>query len=72
MNLKNKIFLFDVNHTLINTAMGHLHAMRSMEQKLIEAKVEKDKANKILVNTKNKEAIISEGIYLDSDIADLI
>jgi len=48
MNLKNKIFLFDVNHTLINTAMGHLHAMRSMEQKLIEAKVEKDKANKII------------------------
>jgi len=48
INLKNKIFFFDVNHTLINTAMGHLHAMYNMQETLIESGVKKEIASKII------------------------
>lgn len=48
MKLTDKVFLFDVNHTLINTAMGHLHAMKSMEQTLLDEGVGKQKAHEII------------------------
>lgn len=48
MNLKHKVFLFDVNHTLINTGMGHIYAMKSMEESLVKSGIEQQKANKIV------------------------
>lgn len=68
MNLKNKIFFFDVNHTLINTAMGHLHAMSSMEKTLIQVKVKKDMASKIIKHVHYITSLMIAGfLIVDED-----
>lgn len=48
LKLREKIFLFDVNHTLINTAMGHLQAMSNMVKALEESGIKKNQAKNII------------------------
>ncbi|MBI2031255.1 MAG: hypothetical protein HYT08_01435 [Candidatus Levybacteria bacterium] len=67
VNLKNKIFLFDVNHTLINTATGHLYAMKSMEQELIDNGIEKHKANSIIKHVHYITSLMIAGFLITNE-----
>lgn len=67
MDLKNKIFLFDVNHTLINTAAGHLHAMNKMVAELIKGGIDKKTAKEIVKRVHFSTSLMIAGFLINKD-----
>lgn len=68
MNLKNKIFFFDVNHTLINTATGHSKAMEMMKNVLIDAGIEKKLAKEAIKRVHFTTSLMIAGFLIREDL----
>ncbi len=67
MNFKNKIFVFDYNHTLVNTALAHGKAMKEMAKVMQKLGFKKQQIKDIIKGVHYSTSLMIAGFLITND-----